>query len=246
MSYDTDRYGLTGWGAEAGYSLFYGSGFSFISKTAEDTYELEFNAERLTAILDKVYGIWVTAGSYFNNKGTADEHSFPFSVFTSDRALFCDSVLSKIGTFIASMESDYGILPQPMYDENQSDYCSYTGFSIPVSMVPANCPDASRTGTIMEALCTASYDNVTPDMYQIVTAVKNARDAESSEMINVIIRTKFFDPAHWFNIAGYGTFSRDVIAKQSQNFASMMKTYDKVAQKSLESIVSSFEKLNQK
>lgn len=246
MSYDTDRYGLTGWGTEAGYSLFYGSGFTFISKTPEDTYKLDYNTERLTAIADKVYEIWVTAGSYFNNSGTAAEHPYPFSIFTSDRALFCDSVLSKIGTFIASMESDYGILPQPMFDDNQEDYCSYTGYTIPITMVPVNCPDTGRTGTIIEALCTASYDNVTPDMYQIVTAVKNARDAESSEMINIIIRTKFFDPAHWFTISGYGTFSRDMISKQSNNVASLIKTYDKVAQKSLEQIVSSFAKLNQK
>jgi hypothetical protein len=83
-------------------------------------------------------------------------------------------------------------------------------------------------------------------MYQIVTAVKNARDAESSEMIGIIIRTKFFDPAHWFTISGYGTFSRDMISKQSNNVASMVKTYDKIAQKSLEQIVNSFAKLNQK
>ena len=38
-------------------------------------------------------------------------------------------------------------------------------------------------------------------MYEIVTSVKNARDAESSEMIQIIIQNKFFDPAHWYIIS---------------------------------------------
>ncbi len=246
MSYESDLYGLTGWGTEAGFSLFYGSGFTFVTKDSNDMYELNFNTERLTAIADKVFAVWVTAESYFNNSGTAAEHPYPFSVFTEDRALFCDSVLSKIGTFIASMESDYGILPQPMFDEYQENYCSYTGYTIPITMIPSNCDDASRTGTIIEALCTASYDDVTPDMYEIVTSVKNARDAESSEMIGIIIRTKFFDPAHWFNIAGYGTLSRTMIASKTNDIAASVRSFGRAAEASIMNINSSFEKLQDK
>lgn len=241
ITWESDRYGLTGWGTESGYSTFYGSAFSFITKTPDDKYKMEFNAERLTAIMDKVFSIWYTANSYFNNTGSGSEHHKPFMIFKEDRALLCDVALCKIGSFLSDMESDYGILPEPMFDENQKDYNSYTGYSIPLIMVPVNCPDPGRTGKVMEALCTASYDDVVPDMYEIVTMVKNARDAESSEMIRIIIRTKAFDPAHWYTISGYGTFSRDIIATGNKNFASMLKTYEKVAEKNLESIIKSYE-----
>ncbi len=246
MTYNQDRYGIVGWGTEAGYSLFYASGFTFVSKTLDDKFEINVNAERLNSIMDRVFEIWTTSGSYFNNSGTTAEHPYPFSVFTDNRALFCDSVLSKIGTFLTGMESDYGILPQPMFDEFQENYYSYTGYTIPVTMVPANCPDPERTGRIIEAFCTASYDEVTPDMYEIVTAVKNARDAESSEMIEIIIRNKFFDPAHWYVIQGYGTLSRDIIASGNNNIASRLKTIEKVAQKNLDTITTAFEELKQK
>ncbi|MGI6167388.1 MAG: extracellular solute-binding protein [Eubacteriales bacterium] len=243
MTYDEDRYGIVGWGTEAGYSLFYASGFTFVSKTRDDKFEINFNAERLTSIMNRVFEIWTTSGSYFNNSGSTAEHPYPFSIFTDDRALFCDSVLSKIGTFITGMESDYGILPQPMFDEYQESYYSYTGYTIPVTMVPTNCPDPDRTGRIIEAFCTASYDEVTPDMYEIVTSVKNARDAESSEMIQIIIRNKFFDPAHWFVLQGYGTLPREIIASGNNNVTSRLKVIQKVAQNNLDTITDAFEKL---
>jgi hypothetical protein len=157
--------------------------------------------------------------------------------------LFCDLVLYKVSMFLLDMESDYGIVPQPMFDENQADYCSYTGYTIPLIMVPKNCTDPDRTGRIIEAYCTASYDEVTPDLFSIVTEVKNARDNESSEMIRIIIRTKLFDPAHWYNITGYGSLSRTIVASRTNNIASSLKTYDKAAQNSLESISNAFEDL---
>lgn len=243
LTWDSDRFGLSGWGTEAGYSMFYGSGFTFITKTESDSYALQFNTERLTQIMDKVFEAWITSNSYFNNSGTAAQHAYPFNVFKEGRALFCDTVLSKIGTFLLDMQNDYGIVPQPMFDENQSGYSSYTGYTIPITMVPVNCQDPARTGNIIEAFCTASYDDVTPDMYEIVTAVKNVRDAESSEMIQIIIRSKSFDPAHWYNIDGYGSFARTLIGNGNNNVASSIKTFAKIADKKLASILAEFEKL---
>ncbi len=243
LTWDSDQFGLTGWGTEAGFSIFYGSGFSFVTKNAEDVYEINFDAERLSAVTDKLYDIWVSASSYFNNNGTVAEHPYPFRVFTEDRALFCDAALCKIGSFLTGMEADYGILPQPMFDENQEDYCSYTGYSIPLIMVPVNAPDLDRTGTIMEALCTASYDGVIPDMYQIVTEVRNARDIESGEMIRIIIRTKTFDPGHWYNIAGYGSYSRSMIASKTKNVASFVRANGTIAGVLLGEINKAFDKM---
>ena len=245
MEWENDNFSITGWGTESGYSLFYASGFSFVSKTPDDSMSLDFNNERLVQIVDKVFKAWGSTTAYFNNSGTASQHSYPFTIFKEDRALFCDIVLSKIGTFLIDMSSDYGILPEPMFDENQERYYSYTGYTIPITMVPANCPDPERTGKIIEAFCTASYDDVTLDMYEIVTKVRNVRDSESSEMIQLIIRTKHFDPAHWYDIAGYGSFTRTIIANGTNNAATLSKTYNNAAKKALETIVKEYAKLKQ-
>ena len=96
----------------------------------------------------------------------------------------------------------------------------------------------------MEALCTASYDNVTPQMYEIVTKLKNVRDEDSSEMIEIIIRNKFIDTAHFYNIAGYGTIPRDVIVNKTGNIASVLKSYERVAVKEWDKILEGFDKLS--
>ena len=141
------------------------------------------------------------------------------------------------------MENDFGIIPPPKYDEAQESYCAYLGYTIPVLFISASTPDPERTGTIMEALCTASYDNVTPQMYEIVTKLKNARDEDSSEMIEIIIRNKFIDTAHFYDLLGYGSMPRTVITGQTANIASLAKTYENVAKKEWAKVMNAFDQL---
>jgi len=137
-----------------------------------------------------------------------------------------------------------GIAPYPLLDEQQDGYAAYLGYTIPVLFISAGTPDPERTGTIMEALCTASYDNVTPQMYEIVTKLKNARDEDSSEMIEIIIRNKFIDTAHFYDIEGYGTLPTNVITSGSSNSASIIKAFEKIGKKEWEKILTAFDKLS--
>ena len=173
---EDDLLSIVGWSSESGYSNFYSTGFAFINRDAAGDYAISYDSERLNAIIEKVVALWTTDYAYNNMGSGTAEHEITYGIFPAGRALFSDIVLSKIGTFYSDMNDDYGILPLPKYDENQESYKSYLGFTIPILYLPNNAADAERTGTIMEALCTASYDNVTPQMYEIVTKLKNARD----------------------------------------------------------------------
>ena len=81
-------------------------------------------------------------------------------------------------------------------------------------------------------------------MYEIVTKLKNVRDEDSSEMIEIIIRNKFIDTAHFYDIEGYGTLPTNVITSGSSNSASIIKAFEKIAKKEWEKILSAFEKLS--
>ncbi|MBQ7322901.1 MAG: extracellular solute-binding protein [Clostridia bacterium] len=244
LTRDNDRLAMVGWSTESGYSLFYGSGFAFINRDAMGDPVLEYDSDKLVNVLEKTLEIWLRDNVFiFTDATSGTEHQKTYGVFGEGRALFSDIVLSKIGTFYTSMEDDYGILPCPKYSEDQTNYSAYLGYTIPILFLPSNVPDPERNGTIMEALCTASYDNVTPQMYEIVTKLKNVRDEDSSEMIEIIIRNKVIDTAHFYNVQGYGTIPRDVIVNKTGNIASTLKSYERVAVKQWEKILDNFDKL---
>lgn len=230
-----DQYGLTGWRAESAYSMFYSSGFSFGMNSKQDGLQLRYNADKLNTAFEYVYKIWNEQKSYLNH-GSSSTHSYSWDVFKDDRALFCDTTLSKISLFLKDMESPYGILPLPKMNEDQENYASYTGRIIPLTCVSKAVSDPQRSGNIIEALCTVSYDRVTPDTFEIVTKLQNAHDADSGEMIDIAIRNKFFDPVHWYEISGLHEMSEVLIRENSTNIASYLRSYYDPAKKALNAI----------
>ena len=241
---EDDRFALLGWGTETTYSLFYCSNFAFINRNAAGELALEYDANKLNSVLEKLINVCLRDNVYvFTGSATVEEQDKTFAVFAEGRALFSDIVLSKVGTFYSAMEDDFGIIPPPKFDEMQDDDCAYLGYTIPVLFMSSNTADPERTGMVMEALCTASYDHVTPQMFEIVTKLKNVRDEDSSEMIEIIIRNKFIDTAHFFDVEGYGTLPRTIITNKNSNPASLIKTFERIAAKEWEKIVSAFDKL---
>ena len=71
-----------------------------------------------------------------------------------------------------------------------------------MACVPGSLSDANLevAGFMMEALASSSYHMTTDTLYDVVAKSKNARDEESAQMVDIIIRHKVFD-------FGYSHFS---------------------------------------
>ncbi len=198
VAYQDDYYGLVGWSLDCDYNFFFGAGCTMFSFDEDHLPVYEANTDRLQTVYDKIFELVITQQSfhvtvqeYLANPGMPGE---PANVFKAGRALMFAGYLSgAIG--LRDMEHDFGILPQPKYDEKQEDYLSFVNGSASVVIVPKSVSDENldMTGYMLEVLASSSYYMVTETLYEKVAKSKTARDPESAEMVDIIIRHKVFD-----------------------------------------------------
>ena len=89
-----------------------------------------------------------------NTRGLALDHRVQEVMFPADQVMFWVECISWAKA-LREMEANFGILPAPKYDEQQSQYYScnngnFFGMSVPVSV-----SDVERTSIILEALQSA-------------------------------------------------------------------------------------------
>ena len=111
--------------------------------------------------------------------------------FTDNHALFEIEGGLGIAVGYRSMETDFGIIPFPKYDEIQADYMSFELGSF--LMVPINVKNIELCGTVSELLCAESRRNVLPEYVDKMLVSKSSRDNESEGMIYFILDSVVYD-----------------------------------------------------
>ena len=89
------------------------------------------------------------------------------------------------------MDTDFGILPLPKYDENQEKYetLNWSGFMV----IPATAGDLEMVGTVVENLGYLNDKIVLPAFYEILLGQKISRNEESSQMLDIIFEGSVYD-----------------------------------------------------
>ena len=160
--------------------------------------------------------------------------------FTEGRVLFNTAGLVRVTVFRA-METNFGILPLPKYDESQKEYNSMVSIGCANSIAIPTTADAERCGAVIEALSAESYYTLTPAYYDIVLKTKNARDDASSEMLDIIFDNRVFDIAYMFDWGGIiGSING---LKTDGNISSTIDSKLKAAEKALEKTLTAYAEL---
>ena len=203
--YTDDFYGVTAWAADADFNLYYGTGATMFSYDEDHLPVFDPDTDRLQQIYDKIYKLLITQNSFHviwaQYEKDPSMYTATIDVFRDGRALFFPTYLATTSS-LRDMVDDYGILPNPKYDEKQEDYLGFVNGSASAACVPSSLNDEGLAvaGYMLEALTSSSYTMVTDTLYEKVAKSKNARDPESAEMVDIIIRHKVFD-------FGYSHFS---------------------------------------
>lgn len=207
---ETDVYGAIQNNTIGVNGFLYGANIQTVVMT-EDGPDLKFGTDtKLSTMATKIVSFcYDNYASYLDNFDSPDQSKGGVEIFFDNRALFYFDVLNHAKNF-RDEESDFGIIPYPMYDENQANevtikdadgndvphgYVSYANqwglaCALPSTTLSEN---ASRTGAILEAMCCLSRKEVVPAYYDLSLMGKYKRDDESEEMLDIIFANVLYD-----------------------------------------------------
>lgn len=179
--------------------LFYSFGLNILTKNDQDL--PEYTLPNDIAAIDKLNKIFdvlrpqdgstMYAPDYVSVNAKTNE--VVQAAFEENRALFYAEVMQCVER-IRRMETPFGIVPLPKWDENQPKYHTFVHeWASTVLAVPATVTDLDRTGIIIESLAHEGRKYITPAYKEIALKGKYARDNESSAMIDLIFEGRSAD-----------------------------------------------------
>ena len=207
--------------------------------------DLVFYSEKTTDFFLQIYEfIHENEGVYMMSLTDDADYTDILAMFTDNQALFISGTLDQSAK-LRRMETEFGIIPFPKYDEFQDDYLahSYDGHSI--FCIPASLVNTDMSGAMMDAMAAESKQSVVPEYYEVVLKGRTSRDEESAEMLDIIRNNLYFDFGFvynnnlnkvWSQIGDMMERGQKIVAS---TFASQAPQYEKL----LEGMMESFDML---
>ena len=231
---ENDRYGYLSHPKMAAPGFWIGAGLKLIEKNENDIPHLAIAEESFITFWDKLLDITYSNNQYYGIDEAEDIPPTARKMFSEGKALFMDMSFFFIEE-LREMESDFGIIPYPKYNEEQSSYatrlCYYMPTVVPITITGER---LDRAGVMLEALACEYANNVVPAYYETALKNKAARDEESQEMLDVIFNSRVID-------LGDATFCselrdgamRQLFDSKKNTLASKSKSLEKIMSRKL-------------
>jgi hypothetical protein len=142
-------------------------------------------------VFNRIYEIMWDHGNWYVSTNDENVPTENINMFSADLSLFFESDFYHIQT-LREMESDFGVLPFPKYNEQQENYRTNVIF-FDTTSVPITVTDTDRSSIVIEALTAESARSVIPAYYEVSLKTKYSRDNESQEMLDLIFNTRVVD-----------------------------------------------------
>ncbi len=242
---ENDQWGIEGEGFNT-FALCAGAGCRVISKDSDDMPYISINTPEFIAAFDKAIKINSRKGdicfyvSNYTGKFSDVWSGCMDKIFSDGRVLFNFAGMNRV-TLFRSMDTDFGILPVPKYDEAQKNYhCPVSCGCASSIMIPKTVIDLDRTGIIIEALSAESYYTLTPAYYDIALKTKYSRDEQSSDMLDLIFASRIYDLGNIFDWGGVFSLPGNLTEKGSSDFVSAYGKIEKAAVKAMEKTLKAY------
>lgn len=203
---------------------------------------LTLYSEKVIDIIGKYTDYIYDKQTCYNYQRVSYDITDPVAMFSGDRALFFMQLLD-LTSYFRNMETDFGILPVPKYDEAQEVYGHGIGsWHSQFLCVPAVLESPECSGVILEALAAESPDTVTSAYYEKTLIGKYFRDDESTAMLDIILSTRVYDLGWYYQIGKYNDEILYLVYESDTDFTSRYLKYESAALEDVRRINGTFAK----
>jgi len=237
---ENDRYGLLYY-RDSMPAFLSGAGEYIARKDENDLPYMSFNSEKVYSALESIYEVIYDENVAFHTMRAFGDAGFIIEgnkMFQNDQALLRYIRMMEIED-LRSMETDFGILPFPKYDENQKNYLSLVNSIICPGLAVPSTADPEISGAVLEAMAYESRYILLPAYYDVMLKTKVSRDSDSEEMLNIIFGNTTFDLG---GIYAFGGIDSELMYHTMSFGRAMASFYEKnegKANKDVDKLVSS-------
>ena len=245
---EKDTYGMSIGGA-IGLDVYWSAfDLTICAKDADDVPSLAIDEEKMSSVISKLYDYKVNYDSVFTPLNDSDaEQDIIAQMLAENRMLFSPLRIMHTDQ-IREMESSYGLIPLPKWDEAQSNYYTFVHDQYSIGGIPISVQNPSMVSAVFEALAAESYRYVTPAYYDLVLNGKYLRDRDSSEMLEIAMDGIKIDFGwiHTSSVSGISqALLRDILYDPPQdNFSSAYASRQRIIDKAMAKLLDNVEKID--
>ncbi len=232
---ENDLYGLISGNGNMIDNFVVSSDIKMIINDEEGYPKFNYNTEKAVAMCEKVFNLSQADGVYMIDESKTSDTLEP--MFMNNKALFFTTLLNSATAF-RDMDTDFGIIPYPKYDEAQEDYKTFSKAGFAALIIPSCTADPQMSADVTTVLSAESYKKVVPAYYDITLKTKTSRDNDSEEMLDIIREGFDYDLGMvLLDNTGYiMTMLRGYVASGKFTFASDIAKKEKQVQKLLDKL----------
>ena len=219
------------------------------SKQADGNWVFDFGSEHDYAVSDKLYKLKKNTEGVFFFDGTnaiadrLEEYNRISAKFRSDEIFIISAEMDDVVSQFRSMESSYGILPYPKYDEVQESYYTASRNTHNAFSMTATCRDPAMAGAVLEALSSCKYQEVFPTYFEVALKTKYAQDNQSAKIFDIIHDSMVLDFGYVYGNALSSVTDAMAVAifDNAETLASKIQSNQKKAETAYEAYIQKIE-----
>ena len=238
---EADQWGTAGQSDHI-LGMLYGAGFSVLTKDADGDPVLSAPTERMLDAITKVALLCSKTVAFDSHDSSVNtlystDGEYGRTMFADNRAMFFHETLHSLNS-MRDMNSNFGIVPVPKYDENQKNYISMVHYwALSATAVPVHLTNLDQISVILEAMAYDSYLNVVPTFLESAVYGKYLRDDASYEMMSYVNENRYLDLAIVTNIGSIMEVVKNGVYDASLNYSRIYDSAKKMVNTQLAEII---------